>query len=660
MNRHRFHLLAAAVLSLSACAAAPQTASPPSSYGAAAWPTEQQAVNSGPVDDVAGRLTIWLQIIGKTDATISAKTYADFLATRPVWPRWHLIENRYQQALASEPDDTIAATLCREHQPTNNARALSRCARVAGVTTELQAAVRAAWREGADNADDAAILQSLAGSNITPEDSWIRFEREERTGQLTAATRTTGSFSPDQTHLAAARLAFRRNDADAETLLNALSASFAHDPILVLDHARWMRKAQRVDDALALWKNQGFTAERDDPAAGAAFWTERDALARALLAGGRPQEAFTIARDMEQGNATHMQDAAFLAGWIALRQLHDPHQAESLFRRLVDSPSLLTRSSGWYWLGRTHMQTGNTASATADWQRAAEFPQTFYGQMATAALSHAGVTLLAPTQPPAALMEALQQWWRSSQQTGADTTATEVHVDGSNLAQAAQILVSWNDRTHARDFLTLLVIQDTDPADQRALGKLAQRLGLPDVGVTVARRASLKGNSMPDLGWPEPFAEPKSDLPSGLPLGLMRQESNFNPDAVSVSGAVGLMQLLLGTARDMARTARIENVTVTALHTPAVNIQLGTAYLDQVYRRFGGVVPYTAAAYNAGPHRVSQWLQSGGDPAPTNMDQDALIDWIEQIPYSETRRYVKRVWESMAVYGALKDVQKRG
>ncbi|NHO18349.1 transglycosylase SLT domain-containing protein [Acetobacter oeni] len=632
---------------LSACSAAPQTG--PAVVSPPAWPTEQQATTAAVSDDVAARLTVWLRLTGPGDPAIPAKTYADFLATRPVWPRWHMIELRYQAALAAEPDDAVASALCGERPPAT-AKALSRCVGVAGKTPAMRDAARAIWRNGAEGAGDAALVRLLFAADLTPGDSWERFLREERTGQLTAAAQTVSSLPADRAGLAAARLAFRRNDADAETALSALPASEASDPMLVVDHARWLRKAQREDDELALWKTQGFAVESEAPAsARGAFWTERDALARDLLAAGRAQDAFTLADDTTQTDDTKRWNAAFLAGWVSLRQLHNPAQAEAFFRKMTESRSLLTRSGGYYWLGRAHAEMGNMSSATADWQRAAETPQTFYGQMAVAALAHGGTTLLSPAQPCPALRDALQRWQRTTR-GGADVTATTVHVDGSDLAQAAQILVSWNDRAHAREFLNLLLAQDNEPSDQRAVAELAVKLGIPDIGVAVARKASMRGVSMPDMGWPEPFAEPSTDLPRGLPLGLMRQESNFNPDAVSSSGAIGLMQLLPGTARDMARATGAGSLNVAELHAPSVNIQLGTAYLDRMYKKFDGVVPYTAAAYNAGPHRVSQWLEAGGDPARTGADQDALIDWIEQIPYSETRSYVKRVWESMVVY----------
>lgn len=139
---------------------------------------------------------------------------------------------------------------------------------------------------------------------------------------------------------------------------------------------------------------------------------------------------------------------------------------------------------------------------------------------------------------PEALVTALNQWRAASAGNEHAATAIVTRLDGSELARAAQILVSWNDPTHARDFLTLLLAQDNDPQDREAIAALATRIGLPDIGVAVARKASKEGISLPDYGWPEPFQPPSSDLPYGFALALMRQESNFNPDAVSSSNAI--------------------------------------------------------------------------------------------------------------------------
>ena len=650
MRRLSLLCLAGSAALLSACSSAPSALSQTPGASPLSWPTPQQAQSGTTTDAVAGRLTTWLQLAGPNSAGIPASTYADFLATRPIWPRWVTIQARYDHALANEPDDQAVASLCRV-QPPKSATALDRCAKALGGTEQLAAAARAAWRDGNDSTQDAATLRSLFANVLTADDSWARFQREERTGHLQAAADTAATLDADHAALARARIALRGNDPAAETTLASVPASLTTDPVLVLDHAHWLEKNSRFDDAIALWKQAGFQAERSAPADMVGrFWLERDRLARDLLDQNRPGDALPIADDTVQTRDRNRADAALLSGWIALRALHDPALAEEHFRTLSEMHSILNHASGLYWLGRAHAQAGNMASATADWQHAAEAPETFYGQMAIAKLANAGNTLFTPTQIPDALVSALRQWRAKNVANESEPTAIITRLDGSDLARAAQILGAWGDLPHARDFLSMLLAQDDELQDRKAVAALATRLGLPDIGVAAARRASGVGVSLPDYGWPTPYQPPSTDLPGGFAVALMRQESNFNPDAVSSSNAIGLMQLLPATARETARKVGAGSVTIAALHQPELNMQLGTAYLSGVYNKLGNVVEYAAAAYNAGPHRVSQWLETRGDPAHNGGDQDAMIDWIEQIPLEEPRNYVKRVWESIAVY----------
>ncbi|MBO1360968.1 lytic transglycosylase domain-containing protein [Acetobacter sacchari] len=656
MKKSFLHAGVASAVLLSSCAGAPDPADPPA-YSAPAIttaptvPTQPVAVVSMKLTD---RLTVWRQLVAPSPGEIPASTYAQFLATKPVWPHWKLIETRFQKALADEPDDGVARSLCASAS-LNAARALSRCVAVLGATPSLRAAGRAAWRDANDGAQDAALLRSLFAADLSTQDNWARFQREERSGQLTAASQTAQLLPADLAALATARVAFHRNDPGAEALLANVPAARRSDPVLALDRLRWLRKAERLDDALALWKSEGMTAERRASEAGAAtaFWTERDALARALLAQGRDADAFAIADDAMPATDVHSADAAFLSGWIALRRLHDATTATQHFTTVAQSRSLIVRSGGYYWLGRARTAAGDAAGSEAAWRQASQWPQTFYGQMAISALAHDGATLLSPGSVPASVKTALQRFDASG-----DPVASSVAVRtiaSSDLAQAARILVAWGDKRHAREFLTMLLGQTTNAGERSALAAFATRLGLQDVAVAVARRDGREGLALPALGWPAPVTPPPSSLPPGFALGLMRQESSFDPEIASGSGAIGLMQLLPGTARDMARLVSRNGggsiaVDGGTLRDPSINMQLGTTYLGQIYDKFGGVAPYAAAGYNAGPHRVSQWLESAGDPARTGGDQDAMLDWIETIPYTETRGYVMRVWENMTIY----------
>jgi soluble lytic murein transglycosylase len=164
----------------------------------------------------------------------------------------------------------------------------------------------------------------------------------------------------------------------------------------------------------------------------------------------------------------------------------------------------------------------------------------------------------------------------------------------------------------------------------------------------VSRRLGRDGVTPPMQGWPMPV-EPPPVLEPAISLAIMRQESNFDIGIISGSGARGLMQLMPATAQTVARRLG-EPTSATLLTTdPGHNMRMGTAYLLEVLEKFDNSVPLAAAAYNAGPNRVAQWLVDNGDPRVGDL---SMIDWIEMIPFNETRNYVQRVLENVVIYQA--------
>ena len=617
---------------------------------APAWPTERQA-GTGNADDspVAARLTVYLRLLSPAGGT--ADEYANFLTESTTWPRRGVMVARFERALSQEGDPAVLARLCARWQ-LGTAQALARCATGAALPpSRITQWARAAWIAGNDQPADARLMQQQFGSSFTAQDNWRRFDRQERTGRLGAADAQVSFLDPQQQALARARLAFHHNDMGAESLLALVPPDQRDDAILVLEQLRWLDHAQRLDDALALWKRSGFTIEQQQDKAGAAmFWHARDALARDLLAQGRNRDALLVADDRSALPEVSFYDTRFLSGWIMLQRLHQPAKALAAFAPLTTATSLITRSRGLYWSGRAQAARGNRAASRVAWDEAAQLANTFYGQMSITCLQDNAVNgLLAPSQAGQSVREYLVRLHPPE-----PTLEESVRFETSDLARAAQILASWNDFHHARDFVIKLDEEATHPVEHVMAARLATRLAMPDVAVLIARRAGRDGLALVEDGWPRPYVPAEHDLPQGLELAVMRQESNFDPTIVSGAHAVGLMQLRPATGEELARRTHQSFGTITAatLTNPQVNMTLGAAYLQQLMERFGGSVPYLLAAYNSGPHRVDTWLASLGDPARDHASGEVVLDWIESIPFEETRNYVERVMENMAVYQA--------
>jgi soluble lytic murein transglycosylase len=563
------------------------------------WAEAEAAVGRNG-DPVAAKLVRFYRMIAPRQA--STAEIAAFIAANPDWPGQTLLERRRQEALVTEADRTVVRAQCAAPRPTQ-APALLRCA------AELNDAglARQAWITGiTDQATETAFLERW-GRVVTADDDWARFQ------QLCWS-------SP-----AAADRQLARIDARRQTLVDTA-------PARVLARAKDLRVSGDLAGAVAVWQQQGAAAQR---AAGdhlPAFWTERAFLIRSLLKQGQDRTAYDLAVANGQTAAEPLTDATFLAGFIALRRLKQPAEAMVHFRALAAaSPAAITQGRAHYWMARTLAAMGQDPKP--EYEQGALWTTTFYGQLAAVALGDDPAALnarIAASRDPAWSDDAAQRFAQHE------------------VARAATLLASWGEPQRARIFLARMDELAPDPAERALTAALAVKLGLPDAAVMVSRRMGRDGFALPQAGWPIPFHPPGAP-DEAASLSIMRQESNFDIAAVSASGALGLMQLMPFTARAVAKKLGLKLALPALTADAQQNMLLGTSYLQEVLDRFGGSLPLAAAAYNAGPHRVDQWLADNGDP---RTDAVNMLDWMELIPFTETRNYVQRVLENVAIYRA--------
>ncbi len=553
-----------------------------------------------------------------------------FQAENPDWPGQPSLDRRRDEALAQLADDGQALAACDATKP-RLVGALLRCAQAEAHLGRGEDAVRranAAWASG-EKFIELPLLRDFA-SVLTPQSEAARFDRLIATN-LQAAARQLQRLQPEDRPRAEALLALRRQTPNAEMQLQGLSEAQLREPALVLERLRYLRRSGREDDALQLWWQAAVAAETQAPALRAAFWDERNQLARLRLREGDPQSAYRLAAEAMVADGEPAADAAFLAGFVALRRLSDPAKAVIHFRRLAGlSKSAITQGRAHYWLGRAAAAQG--ASPAAEYQAAAAYPNTFYGQLAVLALGRDPFEAIrtVPAVPNDA--EHIQA------------------LASREVARVASYLIDWGESRRAVQFLFRLDDIAPDAAERRLVGLLALKLGGPDIAVALARRAGRDGVVELDTGWPAPVQFPAEiGLDPALGYGIIRQESSFDGTTTSPVGARGLMQLMPGTATQVARQLGTK-VSIPALTTDSqLNIRLGATYLKGLLDQFAGVVPYAVAGYNAGPGRVVDWLATYGDPTAGAVD---MIDWIELIPFGETRNYVQRVIENQVVYMA--------
>ncbi|MBR0652302.1 lytic transglycosylase domain-containing protein [Roseomonas terrae] len=581
-------------------------------------------------DPLAAKIALWMRLSSRT-APASASELVAFLAENPDWPMAFMLNRKAEAALAAEADDALALQhFARNPAVTlqgtlRHAEALDRAGRAA----DVQAVVRRGWAETAGDPLTEETLLLRFGGRLTAADHWARFDQLAFARDMGGAGRAAARLTGAQATAAAARLALAGED---DTMLAATPTDIGW----AYEQARLLRRRERDTEAAAAWVAAERLQAGLDGAAARAVWVERQVLARKLLRLGHVREAYRTAAahgQTELGEAR--QDGEFLAGFIALRRLNDPGAAQRHFVALGEgSRSVITRARAAYWQGRALAAAGDTAGARARYAAAAELPVAFYGQLAALALGENAAQLSARiARAPAPPL---------SQQRAVDFT-------GRELTRAVLTLADLGDTRRARIFLLRIEDLAADGTDRMLAARLGTHIGRPDHAVWVARRAGADGDMILPDGWPRPYDPPVASPEPAYIHAITRQESNFDTEAVSGANARGLMQLLPSTATLVARRLGVPYQVGQLTGDPQMNMRLGAGYLDQMLDRFGGALPLAAAAYNAGPGRVDQWLGTYGDPRGGDVD---MIDWMEQIPFSETRNYVQRVIENVIVYRA--------
>ena len=626
---------------LLACGAVPALAAqpPPKPLGTADLPAliradrwdEARGVAIADPDPLVAKLVEYFRVMAPGAASFDDITA--FMKSSPDWPLQYSLARRRDEALATIVDDGEAAADCDKFTP-NLPGAVLRCA-VAydhlGRGMDAARFANHAWASG-EKFIEANVLRQF-GQLLAPAYESQRFNRLV-VSDVSAAARQLLRLAPADRPRADAMLALRRDTPNALNLVNSLSTTQQTDPSLVLEILRYLRRANRDDDALAMWRSAGFAAEAAAASSDrAAFWDERNRMARRRLVSGDTDGAYDLANDASQLAVDQAVDAQFLAGFVALRRQSRPDVAILHFRKLASlSKAAITQGRAHYWLGRALAASGDAKGAAAEYEKSAAYPNTFYGQIALLTLGRDPFARIRDEAYPPPDANRI-----------ADLANREV-------GRAAAYLIGWGDNHRAIPFLFRLDAISPDQEDRKLVARIATSLGAPEIAVDLARNAGRDGVVELETGWPTPVPIPADvGLDPGLAYGIIRQESSFDGSTVSPVGARGLMQLMPETARTVAKQTGIKLVLDRLTVDSSTNIRLGSTYLRGLLDQFGGVEPFAIAGYNAGPGRIAEWVGQYGDPRTGEIE---MLDWIEQIPFNETRNYVQRVIENQVVYAA--------
>lgn len=541
------------------------------------------------------------------------------------WPMATTMRNRAEARTldaAIAPRDVIAR-LTRGGPPASGEGklAMARAHLALGERAQAQAFARDAWRNHRldTNVQDQALL-SLS-ELLTAEDHAARVAFLTWADRRTQARRLLDRLTPSDRALAEARLAAAEG--------RGVAAVYADDPFVLAQRARRLRDAEQ--DAAAIAVLQRVKAEGLPETAQDALWRERRILISEAIRDRNWRAVHALASEHGYRRGERFADGEFVAGWAALRFLNEPQTAARHFRTLDEGVgTAVSKARAGYWRGRAAEALGDAAGARAFYAAAAQASTTYYGQLALEKLDAPVIDL----PPPG-------RW----------TPAEAASVQDRPLARAMKLAAAAGATGQFNQLALALDDQLTTPGEHALLSALARDLGQPAVAVRTAKTGLGRGVIATDAAFPLPTLPDGVTGPgraeAALSLAITRQESEFNTRAVSSAGARGLMQLLPSTAQMEARALGLPYSFSGLTEDPAYNMTLGAGHLYRLVNDFDGSYILAIAAYNAGPTRVRQWLGEFGDPRAGGVDP---VDWVEMIPFSETRNYVQRVLENVQVY----------
>ena len=581
-------------------------------------------------DPVARKLAEWI-ILRSNDNGASAERYRAFITANPSWPSQTFLRRRGEAALWDDHRDDATVWAWFENESPISAKGklvLARSMIARGDRANAERLVRDAWRNDSMSEDTESTALDLFGALLTPGDQKARMDLLLYGSEHEAAMRAAKRLGSNQVALAKARIAAYRKASNTRALLEAVPHELHGDPGYVFSKIQLLRREEKFAEAAQLMlgapKDPGRLYNLDE------WWIERRLLSRKMLDLGQHRTAYLIARDAAlPARDIYKTEAEFTAGWIALRFLTDPATAAQHFARIgVGSvnPTALARAG--YWQGRAAEAAGRSQDARNAYAAAAGQSTSYYGQLARAKL---GLPQIELNGAPAARGRGIERL---------------------EIVRAVQLLFELDEREIAIPIFADMG-ENGDPDALVGLGELASRNGDARGMLLLGKAALNRGLPFDFYAYPvtgiPPFKSIGPNVEQSIVFAIARQESAFNPNDVSPANAYGLMQVTPDAGRYVCKRYGASFDLGRLKNDPVYNAALGAAELGGLIEDYRGSYIMTFAAYNAGRGSVKKWIERYGDPRDPKVD---AVDWVEQIPFSETRNYVQRIMENLQVYRA--------
>lgn len=570
---------------------------------------------------------------------VASKGYdeiSSFMEKNPSWPRQTILKNRAEAALNDDiPTRKILQYFKNSEPVTGRAMRILAEAKINNGESDVEVnkLLRKAWIQGDFSNDEEKQFLKEHSSRLRQQDHISRIDRLLWEHKTDTAKRLIGRVNREYQTLFTARIYLIEDKKGADTFIARINEKLKNDSGLLYERIDWQLNRKNYNMAykyLSLAKGIMPYQEK--------WWEAKNIIIRELIDIKEYKRAYKLSstHGNEKGTSDYA-DAEWLSGWIALNYLNQKNKAYEHFYAMYENVNFpISKARAAYWAGRAAEKSANKEIADKWYKLAAEHSTTFYGQMAYEK-SYPNTKINLPV-------------------IAKNSSKGELLYKKNKLAKAAYLLIKTNQTQLAEWFLKAAIDESKNKHEMYLISRLGLETGKVQFSVMAAKHALKNNVVLTTSGWPVIKKTPELFAEKPIVMAIVRQESLFDNNAESSANAQGLMQIIPSTAKFASNALNIRYKEDMLKSSPDYNLQLGSYYINKLINQFDGSYVLAIASYNAGPGNVRKWMKKYGDPRNASSHEE-VIDWIEHVPFQETRNYIQRVLENTQVYRNILDGQ---
>ena len=583
------------------------------------------------------KLINWL-CYQSSSCDVSFKEISNFINANPSFPDINTLTKRAEEKITPDIPTETVVNWFEHHQP-STANGIKYYTKLVvpqlSDKNELTKAIKNGWIKGNWDYEERRKFLLKHGDMLSVGDHIEKVNTLLSKGNRKIDSDILNLLPSNHKSLVKARISLINDQHTFARIIQTVPQHLRKDPWLLLAEAQWHKqKGHHHKIANLLYDNRQIKELGND-----SWFRLRTETAAELMDSGNYKFAYAIAREHNYKDPVNYVDGEWLAGRLAYFYLNQPKLAIEHFNNILKNAKFsVSKAKGAYWSGMVARKMKDLRLSEGYFSQATIHPDTFYGQLAITNRNQDQYITL-PNEP--VVKEQDLAWF-----------------ENDPLIKAAKLLTQNKQYGLAEKFMKASIQNNTNPARILLVVRMGYNINIPRLSVTSGKEAARNGLFLAKHIYPTLKFSPKPDqIEKAFMLSIIRQESAFDHTAMSSASAMGLMQIIYPTAKDIGRELNLRFKERDLLNDPKLNLTFGCHHLSTLVDKYDGSYILAAAAYNAGPGNANKWIIKYGDPRKLKTVEQ-VVSWIEKLPFYETRGYIHNVLANIQIYRGILENNK--